>query len=123
MLFVLSAIPLIFTLYKGEDDGVLFLKGYFIFYASVIIVPLLYYVFVIFFAIITLWYYIVVLGVIIALIMLVLNKEEKWLYKSVIILISIASLYFLYDAKSILKIKFEVYFDDTKVEISSDEDE
>lgn len=123
MLFVLSAIPLIFTLYKGDDDGDLFLKGYFIFYASVIIVPLLYYVFVIFFAIITLWYYIIVLGVIIALIMLVLNKEEKWLYKSVIILISIASLYFLYDAKSILKIKFEVYFDNTNVSSSSDEDE
>ena len=55
--------------------------------------------------------------------MLVINKEEKWIYKSIIILLSLASMYFLYDAKSILKIKFEVYFDNSEVGASSDEDE
>lgn len=123
MLFVLSAIPLIFTLYKGSDHDTLFLKGFFTFYASFIVVPLLYFVFVLFFAIITLWYYLLAIGVIIALIIFFLNKEEKWLFKSIVILLSLASIYFLYDAKSILKIKFEVYFDNSKVGASSDEDE
>jgi hypothetical protein len=123
MLFVASAIPLILTLYKGSDHNALALKGFFTFYASFIIVPLLYYVLVVFFAIITLWYYLLAIGVIIALIVFSLNKEEKWIYKSIIILMSIASLYFLYDAKSILKIKFEVYFDNTNVSSSLDEDE
>ena len=123
MLFVASAIPLIFTLYKGSDHDALFLKGFFAFYASFIVVPLLYFVLVVFFAIITLWYYLLTIGVIIALIIFFLNKEEKWLFKSIIIILSLASIYFLYDAKSILKIKFEVYFDNTKVGSSSDEDE
>ena len=123
MLFVLSAIPLIFTLYKGSDHDTLFLKGFFTFYASFIVVPFLYFVFVLFFAIITLWYYLLAIGVIIALIIFFLNKEEKWLFKSIVILLSLASIYFLYDAKSILKIKFEVYFDNSKVGASSDEDE
>ena len=123
LLFVASAIPLIFTLYKGSDHDALFLKGYFIFYASFIVVPLLYFVLVLFFAIITLWYYLLAIGVIIALIIFFLNKEEKWLFKSIVILLSLASIYFLYDAKSILKIKFEVYFDNSKVGASSDEDE
>lgn len=123
LLFVASAILLILTLYKGSDHDALFLKGFFTFYASFIVVPLLYIVLVVFFKIITLWYYLLVLGVIIALIMLALKTELKWIYKSVIILISIASMYFLYDAKSILKIKFEVYFNDTNVGSSSDVDE
>lgn len=121
MLFVLSAIPLIFTLYKGSDHDALFLKGFLTFYASFIVVPLLYFVLVVFFAIITLWYYLLAIGVIIALIVFFLNKEEKWLNKSIIILLSLASIYFLYDAKSILKIKFEVYFDDRKIGVSDDE--
>ena len=123
MLFVASAIPIIFIFYKGSDHDTLFLKGYFIFYASIIIVPILYYILVIFFAIISLWYYLLVIGVIIALIVLSLNKEVKWIHKSIIIFMSIASLYFLYDAKSILKIKFEVYFDNKIVGTSSEEDE
>jgi hypothetical protein len=123
MLFVASAIPIIFIFYKGSDHDTLFLKGYFIFYASIIIVPILYYLLVIFFAIISLWYYLLVIGVIIALIVLSLNKEVRWIHKSIIILMSIVSLYFLYDAKSILKIKFEVYFDNKIVGTSSEEDE
>jgi hypothetical protein len=123
MLFVASAIPLIFTLYKGSDHDVLFLKGFFIFYASFIVLPVLYYVLVILFAIISLWFYLLAIGVIIALIIFLLNKEEKWLFKSIVILLSLASIYFLYDAKSILKIKFEVYFDNTNVSSSLDEDE
>jgi hypothetical protein len=123
MLFVASAIPLFFSLYNGNDHDTLIVKGFLIFYASFIVVPLLYFVLVVFFAIITLWYYLLTMGVIITLIIFFLNKEEKWLFKSIIILLSLASIYFLYDAKSILKIKFEVYFDNTNVSSSSDEDE
>lgn len=123
MLLEISAIPLVFTLYKGSDADSLMFKGFFIFYASVIIAPVLYFLLAIFFAIISSWFYIIALGVFVGIIMLVLNKEEKWIYKSVIILISIASLYFLYNAKSILKIKFEVYFDNTNVNSSLYEDE
>ena len=48
--------------------------------------------------------------------MLIQNKEEKWIYKFAIIILTMASLYFLYDAKSILEIKFEVTFDNKKLD-------
>lgn len=86
---------------------------------AVLLSPLIYIVFATFFVIITHWYYLLSLGVIITLVRFILIKEEKWFYKSIIIFLSIASLYFFYDAKSILKIKFEIYLDDKIVRPSS----
>ena len=116
MLFVFSAMLLLLTLYKDYDTDNLFFKFYAIFFASFLVIPILYYVLVFFFALVTLWYYLLCIGIIIAFFVLVQNKEEKWIYKSAIIILTIASLYLLYDAKSILKIQFEVTFDNKKLD-------
>lgn len=120
LIFMLSAILLIYTFRDDDKYFVFFLKFYSILFTSVVLMPLLFLVFSIIFAIISHWYFIIVLGVIISIIILLIHhpledvdKKRKWLYLSLIILISIASLYFLYDAKSIMKIKFEVYFDNS----------
>ena len=116
ILFVFSAMLLLLTLYKDYDTDNLFFKFYAIFFASFLVIPILYYVLVFFFALVTLWYYLLCIGIIIAFFVLVQNKEEKWIYKSAIIILTIASLYLLYDAKSILKIQFEVTFDNKKLD-------
>ena len=107
---------LLLTLYKGYDTDNLFFKFYAIFFASYIVIPILYYVLVFIFALVTLWYYLLCIGIIIAFFVLIQNKEEKWIYKFAIIILTMASLYFLYDAKSILEIKFEVTFDNKKLD-------
>lgn len=119
-LFTGSAISMMFTLYDGAENNTLLLKGFFIFYASLVVVPILYYILVILFAIITFWYYLFAIGIILSFFVLFIIKEN-WIYKSIIILISIASLYFLYDAKSILKIRFEVEFNNKTIGLPDDE--
>ncbi len=81
-----------------------------------IVIPILYYVLVFIFGLVALWYYLLCIGIIIAFFVLIQNKEEKWIYKFAIIILTLASLYFLNDAKSILKIQFEVKFDNKKLD-------
>jgi hypothetical protein len=122
ILFMISAGLLIISLYKVSEPNILLIKGYFIFYASVIALPVLYFVFALIFILITYWYYLLLIAFVITLFVL-LVKERDWIFKSIIILISVASMYFLYDAKSILKIKFEVKFDNKIIGAPDDEEE
>ena len=106
---------LLLTLYKGYDTDNIFLI-FKLFFLHHIVIPILYYVLVFIFGLVALWYYLLCIGIIIAFFVLIQNKEEKWIYKFAIIILTMASLYFLYDAKSILEIKFEVTFDNKKLD-------
>ena len=91
------------SFYSGDKLSINYIKGYFAIMGIFIALPFLIIIFYLVLQLISLWYYILFIAVLIALFLLLGSKKEKnWLRDICIIILSIASMYFLYDAKSIL---------------------
>ncbi|AWG20404.1 hypothetical protein FFWV33_02100 [Flavobacterium faecale] len=83
---------------------------------AIITLPLLYVALQILFLVLTLWYFVICIVGIVCIVAIYNKKTLKKIYKFLIIMTLLLSLYFLYDAKGILTINFDVRFDNKKIE-------
>lgn len=70
------------------------------------------------FTILESWWLILCISMLIVMVMILKKEELKWTHKVGTILLIIVALYFLFYASGIFKIKFDVYFDNKKLENS-----
>lgn len=85
--------------------------------------PLLFVLLKLLFSILELWWLILCISMLIVMVMILKKEGLKWTHKVGTILLIIAALYFLFYASGIFKIKFDVYYDNKKLEYSGNNEE